>query len=254
MRDVPVTTCSSKPVTSKTLLFKSTLPAIDVPFILFLDIQFLSLFNLFYHLSFLRHPLYFCQKQSVDFPVDCSALPQSQTWRQVWREGEKQTERGWNAHKNRGQKRRLRALMIWNPFWRSLISVPPGAPQWADSTAVLHSVTCSRSPVCLSPSLSQATQRAAPSSVTISPLLTLHSHSRGKCATHILTPCTTAQPASWGDLQGAFNYMCMSFATERQNAALNSSSGRQAAEETDKEKPKSTQRTEIKEMRMGKKE
>lgn len=121
---------------------------------------------------FFHHPLYFCQKQSVDFPVDCPALPQSQTWRQVWREGGKQTERGWNAHKKRGQKRRLRALMIRNPFWRSVISVPSGAPQWADSTAELHSITCSRSPVCLSPPLSQPTQRAALSSATISPLLT----------------------------------------------------------------------------------
>lgn len=203
---------------------------------------------------FFHHPLYFCQKQSVDFPVDCPALPQSQTWRQVWREGGKQTERGWNAHKKRGQKRRLRALMIRNPFWRSIISVPSGAPQWADSTAELHSITCSRSPVCLSPSFPADSTGCSELRHHFSPPHpALHSHSRGKCASHILTPCTTVQPASRGDLQGAFNYMCMSFATERQDVALNSSSGRQA-EETDKEKPKSTQRTEIKETRMGKKE
>ncbi len=238
----------------KLLLFKSPLPAIDVPFILFLAIQFLSLFNFFRHLSFLPSLPLFCQKQSVDFPVDCPALPQSQTWRQVWREGGKQTERGWNAHKKRGQKRRLRALMIRNPFWRSVISVPSGAPQWADSTAELHSITCSRSPVCLSPSFPADSTGCSELRHHFSPPHpALHSHSRGKCASHILTPCTTVQPASRGDLQGAFNYMCMSFATERQDVALNSSSGRQA-EETDKEKPKSTQRTELKETRMGKKE
>lgn len=44
----------------------------------------------------------------------------------------------------------------------------------------------------------------------------------------------------------------MSFATERQDVALNSSGERQTEEETDKEKPKSTQRTEIKETRMEK--
>lgn len=79
-------------------------PAIDVPSILFL-FHPISFFNFFYHLSLHRHPLYFCQKQSVDFPADCPALPQSQTWREVWREGENRQRGGENAHKKRGQKR-----------------------------------------------------------------------------------------------------------------------------------------------------
>ncbi|ROL46946.1 hypothetical protein DPX16_20598 [Anabarilius grahami] len=85
-----------------------------------------------------------------------------------------------------------------------------------------------------------------------SPHPALHLHSRGKCASQILTPCATVQTANRRDLEGALNYMCMSFATERQDVALNSSGERQTEKETDKEKPKSTQRTEIKEKRMEK--
>lgn len=142
-------------------------PAIDVPSILFL-FHPISFFNFFYHLSLHRHPLYFCQKQSVDFPADCPALPQSQTWREVWREGENRERGGENTRS--GDKRGLRALMIWNPFWRSIISVPPGAPQWADSTAELHSITCSRSPVCLSsPRFQPIAARSSPPFLLSSP-------------------------------------------------------------------------------------
>lgn len=73
-----------------------------------------------------------------------------------------------------------------------------------------------------------------------SPNPALHLHSKGKCASQILTPCATVQPANRRDLQGALNYMCMSFATERQEVALNSSGERQTEEETDKDKLKST--------------
>lgn len=187
-----------------------------------LSIQFLSLFNFFYHLSFLRHPLYFCQKQSVDFPVDCLALPQSQTWRDVSREGEIQRVK---MHTRRGDKRGLRVVMIWNPFWRSIISVPPGAPQWADSTAELHSITCSRSPVCLSPTHSQppflpsspGSSLALQRKMRISHSDTMHHCPAGKS----------------GRPPRCIKLYVHVLSTERQ-IALNSSGERQTEKETDK--------------------
>lgn len=195
----------------KVLLFKRYWRAIH-------SLHPISLFNFFYHLSFSVAPSIFCQKQSVDFPADCPALPQSQTWR-----GKK------NIHEG-GQMEKLKTPMMWEmglkdaSYRRHTVR--------AESIAELHSCTCSPSPVCL-----------------FQPFLSPWE----KENTHPEFWHRTAQSSRGDLLRGALNYMCVSFAAERRDAALNSSRERQTEEETDKEKAKSTcGRTEIKERRVEK--
>lgn len=149
----------------------------------------ISLFNSFYYLSVLRHPSIFVRINQWIFHLAALHC-------RSHRRGEEKRNRGEKGVKCEMwlQKRRLLTVLIWNPCRRSIISVPSGGLTecWQNCTAAFHQSARTHA-VILPPTprlLCGLRHHFSP------PYPTLRSHSGGKCASHILTPCTTVHAAS----------------------------------------------------------